>query len=86
MMEARKRMLGESNPSILSSLHDLARTWYEFDQRDQAFAMMGDCIQHRQNILGPDHPDPLPSIQVLQFWEADLSRSMEDRDNSIGWL
>ncbi|RYO98636.1 hypothetical protein DL766_001064 [Monosporascus sp. MC13-8B] len=70
-----KKVLGKDHPNTLISMHSLAWTWHDSDQRDKAIPLMEDCIRRRQQILGRDHPDTQSSEWILKSWQEDLGAS-----------
>jgi Tetratricopeptide repeat len=54
-METSKRVLGAEHPSTLTSMNNLAFTWKGQDRDKEAIALMKECVQLGERVLGPDH-------------------------------
>lgn len=69
-METRKRVLGEEHPSTLISMANLAFTWKDQGRHADALALMKDCAQARQQVLGPEHADTIWSLSAVYDWNS----------------
>jgi hypothetical protein len=55
VIETRKRMLGAEHPDTLASMANLAYTWKGQLRDKEATALMKECVQLRERVLGLDH-------------------------------
>jgi hypothetical protein len=46
--------LGQSHRDTLQAIYDLAITWESQSRRDDAIALMDECLQMGRSMLGPD--------------------------------
>ena len=74
VMETTKRVLGEAHPDTLTSMNNLAHTYYLQDHRDTAIELMEEIFELRKKNLGPDHPYTIDSINALKDWMDALGR------------
>ncbi|KAF6815617.1 TPR domain protein [Colletotrichum plurivorum] len=74
-METRKRVLGEEHPDTLMSMHNLAFTWKDQEQWEDATQLLQDCVRRREMVLGMDHPDTLSSASALSDWKPESSEN-----------
>ncbi|MDZ8106042.1 MAG: tetratricopeptide repeat protein [Nostoc sp. DedQUE12a] len=56
-LEVAKNRLGEENPLVVQSLHNLAGIYYSQGRYSEAEAMYLQSLELRQRLLGEEHPD-----------------------------
>lgn len=71
IMEIRKQKLGPAHPDTLTSMANLALTWYSQERTLDAIDLMDSCVQLRRKILGPEHPFTSYSIDTLNTWHSE---------------
>ncbi|KAK3338064.1 hypothetical protein B0H65DRAFT_477643 [Neurospora tetraspora] len=49
---------------------NLAFTWNSQGRHEDALALMQDCVEARQRVLGPEHPDTLSSLATVSKWSS----------------
>ncbi|KAH8913126.1 hypothetical protein BR93DRAFT_871538, partial [Coniochaeta sp. PMI_546] len=54
----------------LTSMNNLAFTWKSQGRHQDALALMQDCVEARQRVLGPQHPDTLSSLATVSKWSS----------------
>ena len=64
-METRKRVLGVDHPSTLTSIANLASTYWNQGRWTEAEQLEVQVMETRKRVLGIDHPDTLISIANL---------------------
>ena len=67
-METRKRVLGLEHPEMLTSMANIALTFWSLDLKKEAIQVTSEVVQYRQKKIGPDHPHTIQSIHTLQEW------------------
>jgi len=55
-METFQRVLSVEHPDTLTSMNNLAFTWKGRDRDKEAIALMKECVQLKERVLGSDHP------------------------------
>jgi len=58
-LRLRRRVLGEDNPSTLTTMNNLAFVFYFEAKLDQARKLNDEALERNQRIRGPDHPATL---------------------------
>ncbi|KAF2826854.1 hypothetical protein CC86DRAFT_445782 [Ophiobolus disseminans] len=71
VMETSKKKLGADHPDTLNSMANLAFTWKSQGRNAEAVALMRQCVQQRQRVLKPSHPDLKSSLAALEEWESE---------------
>ncbi|OHW96412.1 TPR domain protein [Colletotrichum incanum] len=71
-MERSLRLLGEEHPDTLTSMHNLAFTWKDLKQWEDATQLLQDCARRRESVLGVDHPDTVSSAEALSCWKVEF--------------
>lgn len=66
-MEMRKRVLGEGNPRTLTSISNLATTYWDQGRWKEAEDLKVQVMEMRKRVLGEEHPDTLVSMSNLAF-------------------
>jgi hypothetical protein len=67
-MEISKQVLGPEHPDTLTSMNNLACTWY-FQQRIRnAISLMEKCVKLRNKVLGSSHTHTTSSCRTLRVW------------------
>jgi len=70
-METRKRVLGEEHPDTLTSMANLASTFWNQGRWKEAEELEVQVMETRKKKLGADHPDTLTSMNNLAFtWKG----------------
>ena len=62
--------LSPDHPDTLTRMNNLAFTWKAQGRHTDALALMGDCAQARQRVLGIDHPYTLSSLATVAKWSG----------------
>jgi hypothetical protein len=71
VMETRKKKLGADHPDTLTSMANLASTYWYQGRWDAAEELEVQVMETRKKKLGADHPDTLTSMNNLAFtWKA----------------
>jgi tetratricopeptide (TPR) repeat protein len=65
VLQLRKRMLGESHPDTLTSIHSLAICYNLAGRRSEALQLAEQVLHLRKMVLGESHPDSLTSMHSL---------------------
>jgi hypothetical protein len=64
-METRKRVLGQEHPDTLTSIANLASTFWNQGRWKEAEDLFVQVMETRKRVLGQEHPDTLTSIASL---------------------
>jgi serine/threonine protein kinase/tetratricopeptide (TPR) repeat protein len=64
-LEIRKRVLGNENPDVAASLHDLAKVLYRKNNYDEAEGRYREALAMRRKVLGNEHPDVAETLNFL---------------------
>ncbi|KAN0082027.1 hypothetical protein V8E54_003325 [Elaphomyces granulatus] len=81
VMETSKTVLGPEHPNTLTSMNNLALTyqrqgrWTELRRHDEALSMLQACVQLRNQLLGPSHPDTVAATATLKRWQSPSANS-----------
>ncbi|KAL2859126.1 tetratricopeptide repeat protein, partial [Aspergillus lucknowensis] len=59
VMETRKHVLGPEHPDTLTSMANLASTYWNQGQWKEAEELEVQVMETRKHVLGPEHPDTL---------------------------
>ena len=70
-------LLGEDHPDTLTSMNNLAATYWALGRTNEAAALHEKVLESRKRTLGEEHPDTLTSIYNLALTYWDLSRRNE---------
>ena len=70
-METSKKKLGADHPSTLTSMVNLAFTWKSQGRNVEAVALMRQCVQQRQRVLTPSHPNLKSCLAALEKWKSE---------------
>ncbi len=81
VMETRKRVLGHEHPDTLTSMNNLAWTFWSLDRKKEAIQLMSEVVQYSEKRKGSDHPHTVQSIHVLQKW-----RDEKKAKRLLGWF
>ena len=68
VMKTRKRVLGEKHPNTLTSMANLAHTYYSQGQIDSAIELMTEVVQLRLKRNDFDHPHTIADCNTLNAW------------------
>jgi hypothetical protein len=69
VIEKRKKVLGEEHPDTLTSMSNLAFTYYMQRRWREAEELEMQTIEKKKKVLGEEHPDTLNSIFILKSLE-----------------
>ena len=64
-LEIRKRVLGNENPEVATSLHNLAKVLYRKNDYDGAEACYREALAMQRKLLGNEHPDVAETLNFL---------------------
>jgi hypothetical protein len=64
-MDRSKKKLGEDYPSTLTSMANLASTFWDRGRSEEAVQLEAQVMETRKTKLGEDHPDKLTSTVWL---------------------
>ena len=64
-MEIRKRVIGDKNPDMLTSMVDLGSTFKSQSCSKEAISLTKTRFKLRNQILDPTNPDTEPTLEVL---------------------
>jgi hypothetical protein len=71
VMETRRRVLGPEHPSTLTSMSNLASTYWNQGRWTEAEELGVQVMETRRRVLGPEHPDTLTSMNNLAWiWKS----------------
>ncbi|KAI0810007.1 P-loop containing nucleoside triphosphate hydrolase protein [Xylaria sp. FL0064] len=69
--DTRKTVLGPNHPSTLTSMANLASTYWNQGRWKEAESLEVQVMETRKTVLGPDHPSTLISMANLAFtWKS----------------
>ncbi|KAN0070712.1 hypothetical protein V8E54_010877 [Elaphomyces granulatus] len=70
VLQTRKTVLGPEHPDILTSMNNLASTYWKQGRWTEAEKLQVQVVQTRRTVLGPEHPDTLESMNDLAstYW------------------
>ena len=66
-METFKKVLGAEHPDTLTSIANLASTFWNQGRWKEAEGLEVQVMEIRKRVLGAEHPDTLTSINNLAF-------------------
>src|SRR5436190_12243460 len=66
-METSLRVLGKEHPDTLTSMNNLASTFWNQGQWKEAEELEVQVMETRKRVLGKEHPDTLTSMNNLAF-------------------
>ena len=66
-METRKKVLGQEHPDTLTSMANLASTFWNQGRWKEAEELQAKELQICSKVLGTEHPDTLTSMNNLAF-------------------
>ena len=69
-MKTRKRVLKEEHPSTLTSIVNLASTYWNQGRWDEAIELIQVVVNLRTKIIGANHPDTLGAVDLLDEWSS----------------
>lgn len=70
VMERIKVKLVEYHPDTLTSMANMASIWKVMRWPGKAEAVLNDCFERRQRLLGPNHPDAVYVLSILTRWKG----------------
>ncbi|RMZ45428.1 hypothetical protein AFCA_012081 [Aspergillus flavus] len=79
-MELCKQMLGAEHPDTLTSMANLALTYWKQGRWKEAEELEIQVIEIRRQVLGPEHPDTLTSMANLAstYWKQGRWKEAEE--------
>ena len=77
VMETSKTKLGADHPSTLTSMANLASTFWNQGRWEEAEKLDVQVMETRKTKLGADHPDTLTTINNLAYTWKSLGRRAE---------
>jgi hypothetical protein len=72
VMETRKTTLGANHPDTLTSMGNLAFTYWSQDRYAEAINLMSRCIKEQAVKLGVMHPAYRNNAITLAHWKSEL--------------
>ena len=76
-MDMRKKLLGAEHPNTLSSMANLASTYWNQGKWNEAEQLEIQVMDMRKKLLGLDHPDTLTSMENLACTYRDRGKIRE---------
>jgi hypothetical protein len=71
VIEIRKTVLGSKHPSTLTSIANVASTYWKQGQWNEAEKLEVQVLEIRKRVLGAEHPDTLTSMNNLaRTWNS----------------
>jgi tetratricopeptide (TPR) repeat protein len=86
VMETRKRVLGEEHPDTLTSMANLASTFWNQGRWKEAEELEVQAMETRKRVLGEKHPDTLTSMNNLAFawkWQGRDAEALKLMDECV---
>jgi len=85
VMEARKRVLGPEHPSSLTSMANLASTYWNQGRWQEAEELHTQVMEARKRVLGPEHPSSLSSMANLAatYWNQGRWQEAEELHTQV---
>jgi Tetratricopeptide repeat len=68
-MEISKTVLGPGHPYTMTRMWNLSHTLNGLGRHAAALSMLEDCVQLRNQRLGPTHPDTVAATAQLEAWQ-----------------
>jgi tetratricopeptide (TPR) repeat protein len=83
VMQARKRVLGDEHPSTLTSMANLALTYWNQGRWAEAEVLQVQVMQTRKRVLSDEHPSTLTSMANLAATYSEQGRWAEAGDLQV---
>jgi len=83
VVETRKRVLGTEHPSTLTSIANLASTYWSQGRWKEAEELDVQVIETKKKVLGQEHPDTLTSMANLASTYRNQGRWMEAEELEV---
>ncbi|KAL2819483.1 violaceus kinesin [Aspergillus granulosus] len=83
VMEIRSRVLGTEHPDTLTSMANLAHTFYSKDNIHDAVLLMEKCVRLRESLLGPSHPHTISSAFSLREWKETVDSPTQNHQSPV---
>ena len=83
IVETRKRVLGADHPLTLTSMHNLATTFWNLGRWEDTKVLQVQVIEARKRIFGPDHPTMTVSINNLALTLSDQGQWKEAEELQV---
>ncbi|ORY18336.1 hypothetical protein BCR34DRAFT_670856 [Clohesyomyces aquaticus] len=80
VMQTRKRVLGEEHLDTLTSMANLASTFWNQGRWKEAEALEAQVMETRKRVLGEEHPDTLTSMANLALTYRNQGRWKEAKE------
>ena len=90
-MDMRKKLLGEEHPETLTSMGNLATTYWKLRRWNKAEQLEVQVMDMTMKLLGEEHPDTLTSMGNLAttYWKLgrwnEAEQSSYGHDNGAAW-
>ena len=83
LLDARRLLLAEEHPDVLSAMHNLATTMQAQGDLPGAQALQAHVVAARRRLLGDAHPDTLQSMHgrarlaaMVERWTGQAARAL----------
>jgi hypothetical protein len=83
MIETSSRVLGAEHPDMLTSMANLASTFWNQGQWKEAEELQVRLVETRKRVLGEEHPDTLISIAHLALTYRNQGRLKEAEEFQV---
>ena len=70
MIDIEKKILGTEYPSTLTSMANLAHTYWSQERHGEAFDLMELAWELRARAIGENHPNTIAARGTLEAWIA----------------
>jgi hypothetical protein len=84
-MEASKKVLGDEHPNTLTSMANLASTYWNQGRWKEAEELQVLVTEARKSVLGEGHPDTLTSMVNLAYTLRSQRGGMVWLDGESAW-
>jgi hypothetical protein len=64
-------VLTQEHPDTLIGMNNLAFMWKALRRENEALELIENCLQLRQQRLGPGHSGTISSLKVLDEWQME---------------
>ncbi|KAL4766730.1 hypothetical protein BDW60DRAFT_201889 [Aspergillus nidulans var. acristatus] len=83
VMEIQDRVLGPEHPDTLTSMGNVAYTFYSKNNIHHAIALMNKCVRLREGRLGLSHPHTIDSARFLRQWKATVDSQTNKHQSPV---
>jgi len=77
VLEKRGRIQGDDHPDALTTMHNLALTYWQQGKTVEVAALEEQVLEKSRHILGDDHPDTLTTMGNLASTYGDLGQTKD---------